>query len=75
MAAKMASTFNFLDVAALQNIQIIIFVTEYIELVEYWFYCNCISIYAFKKLIKFKMDANLAATKVTITWTTCLLML
>ena len=33
MADKMASTFNFLGVAALQNIQIIIFVTECIELV------------------------------------------
>ena len=33
MAAEMAATFDFLDVAALQNIWIIIFVTEYIELV------------------------------------------
>jgi len=33
MAAKMAATFNFLDVAALQNIWIISFVTEYIVLV------------------------------------------
>jgi len=32
MADKIAATFNFLDVAALQNIWIIIFMTEYIEL-------------------------------------------